>query len=339
MRRRRVKNRPREKRRGAGQGANSLLPGLSRLDEALRESLGDADALLIVPPFAGLRHPSLAVHLLQACCRQAGFRVDVLYANFLLAALLGESTYTRICQAPMGSFAAERFFARAAFGGRPLGRRARRMLDPPWEIPSEEVFDLEPDSAADDSLTVTELLRLEGQAGEFAQAVARAIARRSYAVVGCTTIFEQTAASVAILNRVKRLNPGITTVLGGANCEGEMSRGLAALDTRVDYFFSGESEATFPAFLRSARDGSLPEGPIVEGRMCRDLDSLPTPVYSEFFEQRRRFLPARSTPEAETEILYETSRGCWWGEKHQCTFCGLNGEGMAFRKKSPERVV
>jgi ribosomal peptide maturation radical SAM protein 1 len=35
----------------------------------------------------------------------------------------------------------------------------------------------------------------------------------------------------------------------------------------------------------------------------------------------------------------ETSRGCWWGEKHHCTFCGLNGLSMAFRAKAPERAL
>ncbi|MCD2506106.1 hypothetical protein LRN57_14440, partial [Staphylococcus aureus] len=37
-------------------------------------------------------------------------------------------------------------------------------------------------------------------------------------------------------------------------------------------------------------------------------------------------------------LLIETSRGCWWGAKHHCTFCGLNGSGMAFRAKSQARV-
>ncbi len=35
----------------------------------------------------------------------------------------------------------------------------------------------------------------------------------------------------------------------------------------------------------------------------------------------------------------ETSRGCWWGEKHHCTFCGLNANDMAFRSKTPARVL
>ena len=35
----------------------------------------------------------------------------------------------------------------------------------------------------------------------------------------------------------------------------------------------------------------------------------------------------------------ETSRGCWWGSVHQCTFCGLNGTSLGYRVKSPGRVL
>ena len=38
-------------------------------------------------------------------------------------------------------------------------------------------------------------------------------------------------------------------------------------------------------------------------------------------------------------LLYEGSRGCWWGEKHHCTFCGLNAQSMKFRAKTPEQVL
>ena len=30
---------------------------------------------------------------------------------------------------------------------------------------------------------------------------------------------------------------------------------------------------------------------------------------------------------------------CWWGERRQCTFCGLNGTSLAFHSKSPVRAV
>ncbi|MCP4218440.1 MAG: RiPP maturation radical SAM protein 1 [bacterium] len=38
-------------------------------------------------------------------------------------------------------------------------------------------------------------------------------------------------------------------------------------------------------------------------------------------------------------VLLETSRGCWWGQKKNCSFCGLNGKRLNYRSKSPERVL
>ena len=38
-------------------------------------------------------------------------------------------------------------------------------------------------------------------------------------------------------------------------------------------------------------------------------------------------------------MFVETSRGCWWGERMHCTFCGLNGATMAFRSKSAPRAL
>jgi ribosomal peptide maturation radical SAM protein 1 len=35
----------------------------------------------------------------------------------------------------------------------------------------------------------------------------------------------------------------------------------------------------------------------------------------------------------------ETARGCWYGMKNHCVFCGLNRAGMDFRRKSPEQVL
>jgi ribosomal peptide maturation radical SAM protein 1 len=316
---------------------------ISRREASSFKKLGaallDADVLLIVPPFADLDFPSLAVPLLQACGRAAGFRVQILYANLLLAAFVGEANYSRICGAPSFSFARERFFARAAFGLPPLGRRARRMFESSWILDSAQAGDVEACSAIPREISRGELMRLEGAAEGFVAAIASAVAARPYKIVGCTTTFEQTCAGIALLKRVKRLRPGIVTILGGANCEGEMGEGLAALGTSIDYVFSGESEASFPAFVRGVLEGRRPARSIIRGEPCRDMDRLPTPVFEEYFEQRALFLPDSSLRPEEIRIPYETSRGCWWGQKHHCTFCGLNGEGMAFRQKSAARVL
>jgi len=318
-----------------------LEPSLSTI-KSLPAALRQADVLLIVPAFHVLNYPSLAVHLLQACGREAGFRVRVLYVNILLAALIGEEAYAKICDAPAGSFAGERFFARCAFGLPPLGRRSRQMFRPDWVIGPNKEWEIRPDFDCYDCkqpITLQELRRLERYAEGYVVGVARAVSERRYRIVGCTTIFEQTVASLALLSRIKNLSKDTLTILGGANCEGEMGHGIASLPSSVDYIFSGESEASFVKFVQAILAGRRPASRLIYGEPCRNMDALPTPTYEEFYEQKRRFLPMSKVPTGHTQIPYETSRGCWWGQKHQCTFCGLNGETMAFRQKSPDRVI
>ena len=62
----------------------------AKYDRAFQLLGAEADALLIVPPFADLYHASLGVHLLQAVAEKAGLQVRVLYANLLFAAVIGE---------------------------------------------------------------------------------------------------------------------------------------------------------------------------------------------------------------------------------------------------------
>lgn len=310
--------------------------------EGLTETLHDAEALLIVPPFAPLEFPSLGAHILQACGRMAGFRVQVLYANLILASVIGEEPYAKITNAPHGFFAGERFFARCAFGLPHLGRRAHRMFEPDWVVGPKRDWEIRPDldrPGCRATLKLPELRRLEKYTQAYVDGVAATVSERRYSIVGCTGTFAHTTACVALLNRIKVLRSDTTTILGGGNCDGEMATGIASLPSCIDYIFSGESEFTFPKFVRAVLAGWRPPGRLISGELCRDLDALPTPTFVEFYEQRSRFLPASKLPAGETQISYETSRGCWWGQKHHCTFCGFDEESIAFRRKSPERVI
>lgn len=123
---------------------------------------------------------------------------------------------------------------------------------------------------------------------------------------------------------------------------------------------------------RDPRDGSVKETPhrVALGGPGRftSLDELPTPQYDDYFrvlgagyangfvrpngsEPARLEAPvygrssAGRPPASNGErplavwLPVEASRGCWWGQISHCTFCGLNGDGMGFRKKSWRRVV
>ncbi len=300
--------------------------------------LRPADVLIVVPPFSTLIYPSLGAHLLQAIAHREGASVQVLYANLLLAAEIGRPAYERICDASLATLLGERFFARSAYGLPPLGRGAEEMFSLVRDYGAERAARIDLDYEERRRVDLEEVRGLEAQAGEWLERVAGEIAAAGYPVVGCTSMFQQTAAGVALLNRVKSRSPGTVTILGGANCEAEMGEAIAALETGVDYVFSGESEETFRDFLREVRAGRRPAGKLRRGKPLTDMDALPTPDLADYYEQIAAFLDG-TLAAADTWITYETSRGCWWGQRQHCTFCGLNGEGMGFREKSADRVL
>ncbi|HEY6328988.1 MAG TPA: RiPP maturation radical SAM C-methyltransferase, partial [Blastocatellia bacterium] len=57
--------------------------------------------------------------------------------------------------------------------------------------------------------------------------------------------------------------------------------------------------------------------------------------YEPFLNTLESNFPAAKV---EPVLSFETSRGCWWGERAHCTFCGLNGMSMAYRAMSPDRA-
>ncbi|MCY1014464.1 RiPP maturation radical SAM C-methyltransferase [Pyxidicoccus sp. MSG2] len=320
--------------------------------ESLNALLPGGDALIIVPPFGSVFRPSLGAHQLQACGRERGFRVSILYANILLAEELGREPYRQLCETPPMTMMGERFFARAAHGLPPLGLRADRPFERrhlfggpdihetslslravPYEASGFNAYAL-PDLRVD----TDELSQLEERAGPWADRVAELVAQLDYPVVGCTSTFEQTNAGLALLGRIKRLRSELVTLMGGANCAGEMAEGIASIGSYVDHVFSGEADAAFPDFLQALMTGARPRERIIKGEPCRNLEALPTPDFDDYFAQRERILPF-ADGRTDTALPYESSRGCWWGQKHHCTFCGLNAEGMTSRQKSPERVL
>jgi len=66
------------------------------------------------------------------------------------------------------------------------------------------------------------------------------------------------------------------------------------------------------------------------------MDDLPIADFADFFDQ---WSSLDALSDRTPGLLFESSRGCWWGALRHCTFCGLNGESMGFRSKSPHRAV
>ncbi|MEH0418386.1 RiPP maturation radical SAM C-methyltransferase [Streptomyces sp. B21-083] len=173
-------------------------------------------------------------------------------------------------------------------------------------------------------------------------------------VIGFTSTFSQNGPTLAVAERLREHGYGGVIVMGGSNCEGSMGRTLLARYPALDAVVDGPGEDAFLSLLRSVSAG----GPVVDvgrlrtragaGAAAGDVSApavpgrggplaVPVPNYDGFFEQ----LADAGLGDLEPEITLpvEFSRGCWWGAKTHCTFCGLNGATMNYRSKHPDSVA
>lgn len=297
--------------------------------------LNGGDILFIVPPFALFESPVPGVHLLQSIAEERGYKTEILYLNVLLASVTGRERFERITFPPDGIIWAmlhERLFCRSAYGMPPLGESPEYCLDEAMSVSGgRQSFEMLHEYEAPN---LEEYRELETLCYAFTGDAAAAVASLNYKMAGCTARIGQTNCSVALLNHIKRIRPGTLTLMGGANCYGELAQGIASLSPSIDVIFSGESEGSFRDFLDRYARGETPTGRIIHGEPPMDLDELPLPDYSCFYHQTRYFL--RENYPERLAVCYETSRGCWWGEKQKCRFCAYKG---AYREKSAGKIL
>jgi ribosomal peptide maturation radical SAM protein 1 len=253
-----------------------------------------------------------------------GHTARVLYANLSFARLIGPQLYRRLCHTPTQDLTGERLFRLAWPGAAWAG---------PGPIP---------DQWAAIKGTVPPFRHLQDQALLWAEQMAQALAALPAPVIGLSSSFQQTLPSLALITRLKAHAPDKITLIGGANAEDVMGAALADLAPQIDHVFQGEAEASFAAFLRGRAAGhTLPR--LIAGQINDRLDEIPLPDYSDYFTQWAALADIAHVPEGlyarDRRLPYESSRGCWWGAKHHCTFCGLNANGMTHRIKSADKVA
>ena len=306
------------------------------------------DIVFAVVPFADVRNPSIGVSTILGGVKRAGFSGCVEYVNLQLAAWIGRPLYEWIGEmgdpllldttVPSVSLLGDWFFTGVLF---------------PGQLPSDDEYlakFVAPDRGGSERIPAL-LEAREKYAARFVEYAAGEILKHRPRVVGFTSTFHQTCCCLAVAKALKQSAalvhaPPPTVIFGGANCEGEMGLQLIRSFPWIDYICTGEGDDVVPEFLERLirhNDPDPPHGILRQGyadalrvpKPVSRMDDLPVPDFHDYFEKLGR----SGLDDVKPILQVQTARGCWWGEKHHCTFCGLNGESMAYRSKSPERVL
>lgn len=308
-----------------------------------------ADVCLVNMPLSGVERPSIALGLLKSILTDAHISTKVLYPNLWFLEYVGIKSYRTLEGIRPEEAVVDWLFGAAAFPD----------FEPDHDTFLRRLVERNPRGGRR-SLNAGELLSLREQMVDFTDWCARKILALEPRIVGCTSTFQQHVASLALLRRIRELSPDVVTVIGGANCESVMGRTTHAQFPWVDFVVSGEADGFIApligSILEQGRDlpvDAVPFGvfaPVhratgypktgtgdgVPRSLTNDIRALPLPDYDDYFEELSQSLYASQIIPG---LPMEFSRGCWWGAKSHCTFCGLNGGTMSYRSKPAETVV
>jgi ribosomal peptide maturation radical SAM protein 1 len=299
---------------------------------------------LINMPFADLAMPSIALTQLKAVVEQRfkdQVSASVYYLNHDFARYLGLELYELITSSADSQNAGlgDWFFRQTAFPE--AANNAGVYLSRYFPFHTEEMNTLK-----------SRLLEKRRGLDQFLDSLIAQYGLDQMQLVGFTSMFMQSAAVFSLARRLKECEPPPIIVMGGANCESPMGQVIVKEVTPVDCVFSGPALKSFPEFVQHCLNGEMGRASAIKGVFTKrnyifqsgpdaigEELSIDVPIdldYRPFIDNISERFP---NGEVEPALLFETSRGCWWGERAHCTFCGLNGASMAYRAMSPDRAL
>ncbi|MGQ0556233.1 MAG: RiPP maturation radical SAM C-methyltransferase [Nitrospiraceae bacterium] len=293
---------------------------------------------LVNMPFSYAKYPSIQLGTLSALLKSNGISVDCHHLNVRFAHLIGVELHEAICE--KRALFGEWLFSSLLFPDNPKRAEYPRIFKPVFEQLSHECG--KPIRYFEEMAT-----RI---APQFLTWALTAINWGQYKLVGFTSTFDQNVASLTMAKLIKDLYPDVTIVFGGANFDGEMGLEHFRAFPFIDHVVVGEGEESFLPFVRQVlvgKTGGYPNGVTYRQgdkimltpneSLFSDFAKTGPPDYDDYYTLLAEL--GQTAQGLDRILLYEGSRGCWWGEKHHCTFCGLNAQSMKFRAKAPQQVL
>jgi ribosomal peptide maturation radical SAM protein 1 len=298
---------------------------------------------LVNMPIAATQSPSLGLSILKSELNHLDIASDVHYLNMKYAEKIGLDILEDLELIPTAQLVGDWIFVESLWGSDK--QRDEQYIEQILRDSSEE--HRYHDNRKRTEAQIADILKCRDNVESFMQDCINDIDWKQYKIVGFTSLFQQHVAALSLAKRIKQIHPEVLIVFGGANCNNDMGAAIIDNFEFVDVVCTGMGESVFPKFVEEVLAGKAPSHskellirPSVASlpnpnSSSKTMEELFFPDFDDFFSQRMQ----ASLPDEKLSMMVETSRGCWWGQKQHCTFCGLNADSMNFKFKSSERAM
>lgn len=301
--------------------------------------------LLVSMPWAKLAEPSLGLGILQAILSRKKIHARVRHFGVELLQYLKPASYTAIADInALNEFLFTEPHERDVSVRQLLALNAIAdgLMSKPSELSSRGTTRAE---------FIDYFLKIRNDVvPQYLDQCAKFIAAEQPTLVGFTCLFDQTFASLALAKRVKARMPDTMIAFGGYALEGDAGLEVLRCFDCVDVVAFGDGEPVIaPLAMASVNEIDLDRVPNIAWRDATgirqnpririDMCESPEPVFEDFFADLAELEQRHSIRIISGVIPLETSRGCWWGQKNHCTFCGIDEQTLKYRQRPAEQVL
>ncbi|MDB5908154.1 MAG: Radical domain protein [Massilia sp.] len=297
--------------------------------------ISEGRILLVHMPVANHFLPSLAIEKLAEILRDAGSYVETLYGTLKFAPQLPFWLHhSGIAPAVFGSI----YYDEA---------------DTDWV--TKIVSIIAPSFASEETSNLNSIVaRGIDSARRCVERCMRHAASGNFTSVGISIAFDaQRLPSAALAKEIKSKFPKLKIIAGGTACDGEMGPALMQVFPEFDAVLSGEADNSIVEIFNALHGN---QQCIVPGLSWRNLnqdqpfpksssriavpslDNSLIPNYSDYFLQASKS-EYSSEIESNKVVLLEGSRGCWYGHKNHCTFCGIRAVKDPYRTVPTDQLL
>lgn len=284
---------------------------------------------LVSMPWASVLEPSLGLAIISESLKKKNIQTKIFHLNLDLLKYLKYSTYSSLSEI----FAInESLFLKSASGEysdaeKIIIKKAIKSYYHRWS-----------DSRSVEEIFETTILLQKDIFPKYIKDCSLKIKEFNPSIVGFTCMFDQIGSSLALAKELKSLTD-VTIVFGGYAVSGKAANELRKIPF-VDYVFEGEGEENFSSFCDYIFNKKFKLAfEISKTPYQANMEISPTPIFHDYFYDIQKIYEDHKIKIMPEYLPIDSSRGCWWGQKHHCSFCGIRSEEMNYRYKSPERFL